>query len=30
MGHRDLNLRRTRYMMPSSRRNAARFWRMLK
>lgn len=30
MGHRDLNLLRSRYMMPSSRRNAARFWRMLK
>ncbi len=30
MGHRDLSLLRTRYMMPASRRTAARFWRMLK
>ncbi len=30
MGHRDLKLLCTRYMMPTSRRAAARFWRMLK
>ena len=30
MGHRDLSLLRSRYMMPSSRLNAARFWRALK
>ena len=30
MGHHDLNLLRTRYMMPTHRRAAAQFWRTLK